>query len=240
MARVAIGVYTSLTMSYIIRRVSICALLTASMALGACDSPDEGSDAPSWPSAGGKADDTSAGPIGALATGTQGGGYVAGDAVHVYVVEARAGSVINARVERTSGDLDPTAFLFNGLTRAQENDYESPSHGFSNTSSSIEAAWTVPHNGELVLVVGAGGESAGEFSVELTCHDESPYPCTEGDDDSELGYCEAVRDAWLVCYESEDESECNDWYGYEDTLDDENCCELWDANDLDSEEFCAW
>lgn|GEM_PF-2203297 len=234
-----VSVYTTTTMSHIIRRVSVASLLVASMALGACDSGEEGSDAPSGPSAGGKADDTTAGPIGALATGTQGSGYVAGDAVQVYVVEARPGSVINARVVRTSGDLDPTAYLFNGLRAAQDNDYEAPSHGFDNDASSIEAGWTVPSHGELLLIVGAGNGSAGEFAVELTCHDESPYPCTEGDDDSELGYCESLRDAWLVCMESEDESECNEWYGYEDTLDDENCCELWSEHGEPLEDFCG-
>ncbi len=228
-------------MSHMIRRVSISALLAASVALGGCDSGDDSSDPGNGPSAGGKADDTTAGPIGALATGTQGSGYVAGDAVHVYVVEARPGSVINARVTRASGDLDPTAFLYSSLTAAQDNDFEGPSHGFNNTSSSIEAAWTVPSSSNLILVVGAGGSSAGEFDVELTCHADSPVPCTEGDEDSELAYCEAVRDAWLVCFEeAEDESDplCNDWLGYEDTTDDDDCCELWDAQGLPSEDFC--
>lgn len=224
-----------------LRRVSTSALLAASIALAGCDSGDGGSDPAEGPSAGGKADDTTAGPIGALATGTQGSGYVAGGAVQVYVVEARAGSVVTARVVRTSGDLDPTAFLYGGLRAAQDNDYEAPSHGFDNTSSSLEAGWTVPGSSDLILVIGAGGSSAGEFEVELTCHEDSPVPCTEGDEDSELAYCEAVRDAWLVCFEeAEDESDplCNDWLGYEDTTDDDDCCELWEAQDLPSEDFC--
>lgn len=229
-------------MSHIFRRVSLSVLLTASMALGACDAGDEGAEPGTGPSAGGKADDTTAGPIGALATGTQGTGYVSGSGVKVYVVEARAGSVINARVTRSSGDLDPTAFLFNGLRAAQDNAYEAPSHGFRNTASSIEAGWTVPSHGELLLIVGAGGDSAGEFEVELTCHEDSPYPCTEGDDDSELGYCEAVRAAFDECYESdaEDDAHCGEWYGYEDTTDDEDCCDLWREHDEPSAEFCGW
>ncbi len=188
--------------------------------------------------AGGKADDTTEGPIGALATGTRGVGYVAGTATQVYVVTARPGSVINARVERTDGDLDPTAFLYNGLRAAQDNEYERPTHGFRNTSSTIEAGWTVPSHGEVLLVVGAGRGSAGDFQVELYCHEESPYPCTEGDDDSELGYCDSVRDSWHVCMESEDESECNEWYGYEDTTADEDCCDLWREHGEPSEDFC--
>lgn len=225
-------------LSHIIRRVGLCAVLATSFA--ACDADDGGSEPAGGPAVGGKADDTTAGPIGALAAGTQGSGYVAGDAVHVYVVEAREGSVINARVVRASGDLDPTAFLFNGLAAAQADTYESPSHGFTNDDASIEAAWTVPRRGELLLVIGAGGNSAGEFEVELSCHEDSPVPCAEGDEDSELAFCESVRNAFLECYESdaEDDEHCGDWYVFEDTLDDDNCCELWDERDLPSEDFC--
>ncbi|MEM6289829.1 MAG: hypothetical protein AAGA54_01145 [Myxococcota bacterium] len=239
-----VWVYMGRTMSHIIRRAVFAQalLLATGLGLGACDAQDTDTEAGAAPAAGGKADDTTEGPIGALAAGTQGSGYVAGDAVHVYVVAARPGSVINARVERTDGDLDPTAFLYNGLARAQADDYEAPTHGFSNESDAIEAGWTVPNGGDVILVVGASGGSAGEFSVEVTCHEDSPFPCNEGGVDDELGYCEAVREAWLTCYESEDESDedCNDWLGHEDTLDDENCCELWDENGLASEEFCAW
>jgi hypothetical protein len=159
----------------------------------------------------------------------------------VYVVEARPGSVVTARVVRTSGDLDPTAFLYGGLRAAQDDDYERPSHGFGNTSSSIEAGWTVPSSSDLILVIGAGGSSAGGFEVELNCHEDSPVPCTQGDEDSETAYCEAVCGAWLVCFEdAPDESDplCDDWLGYEDTTDDDECCELWEAQGLPSEDFC--
>ncbi len=229
-------------MSHIIRRVSGASVLLISLSLGACDTADTGEGENGGPAAGGKADDTTAGPIGALTIGTQGSGSVAGDAVHVYVVEARAGSVINARVVRTDGDLDPTAFLYNGLRAAQDNEYENPSHGFFNTSSSIEAAWTVPSSGEVLLIIGAGGDSAGAFEVELSCHADSPYSCTDNGVEDDISYCEDVRDAWLVCYEeAEDESDplCNDWLGYEDTTDDEDCCETWNAQGLPSEDFCG-
>jgi hypothetical protein len=231
-------------MSHIIRRVSAFPALLIALSLGACDTAGNGEGENDRPAAaGGKADDTTVGPIGALTAGTQGSGTVAGDAVHVYVVDARPGSVINARVARTDGDLDPTAFLYRNLRAAQENDYIGPSHGFSNTSSSIEAAWTVPSSGEVLLIIGAGGDSAGSFEVELSCHAGSPYSCTENGVEDEVSFCEAVRSAWLVCFEeAEDESDelCADWVGYEDTTADDECCELWEAQGLAREEFCAW
>jgi len=231
-------------MSHINRRVALCQtiLLACGLALGGCD--DGGTDAdPAVDSgAGGKADDNEgAGPVGTLSAGARTGGFTAAGAINMYVVNARPGSVVQATVEREDGDLDPTAFMFHGLFAAQENDFTAPSHGFSNTDDSIQAGWEVPSSGELLLVIGAAGSTAGRYTLDLDCHDDSPVPCTFNGVEDEIEACEFVRVVWLECFEAEDESadECNDWLGIEDTTEDDDCCELWEAEGLPSEEFCG-
>lgn len=226
-------------MSYLDRRVAFISALLLGLGVWGCDQAStELGDADNQ-GAGGKADDTNTAPIGSLGAGTSATGSVAGDAIHLYVVAARPGSVVTAAVERTSGDLDPTAFLYQNLRAAQAHDFMRPTHGFRNTASLLKASWEVP-SGELLLIVAAAAGSAGDFSVDLTCHEDSPVPCTANGVDDEIAACEFVRDTFARCMESEDQSDeaCGDWLSIEDTTQDEDCCELWVSERLPGEDFC--
>jgi hypothetical protein len=83
----------------------------------------------------------------------------------------------------------------------------------------------------------ASPDTAGSFELTLTCHEDSPVPCTENGEDDELATCEFVRETWERCLEDEDD--CDDFLSIEDTTQDDECCDLWRENDLPTEDFCG-
>jgi hypothetical protein len=90
-----------------------------------------------------------------------------------YIFTGDTGDVVSIQMSRVSGNLDTYVILINRRTRAilAENDDEDGGE----TSNSVISEFTLPENGEYIVLAsryqGADGASSGEFSLEVIIED---------------------------------------------------------------------
>ncbi|MFK7989249.1 MAG: PPC domain-containing protein [Sandaracinaceae bacterium] len=99
-------------------------------------------------------------------------GETAGNAVALYAFFASSGDQIQIQVTRASGDLRPSAYLYEGVeTSVRPTDYDA-------SSSQVELNYTLSATGTYYIAVKAyRGEGAGEFEAVLSC---TGGPCAGG------------------------------------------------------------